>query len=235
MMATSCTLLVDLAELSGGSAPPDGGLDGRADGGLTSDLDGTTGGEAGGDATVGDRADADAGADAAVQEEAGLRKNSCGALLFGTPVPIFNGDLELGCASGYTGYQATITESTSVPSNGALACKVCFVDGINGFLMSATVSRNILPGESYEAVACVRAVPGDDSGVRVFAELTDLNIGKTGIPSTMGDGYVPVRVGWDVPEARSKLTVSVRSYSVSGACFLVDDFSLSLVREAGAP
>ena len=219
ILTTSCSLFVDLSDLTGGPLPADAGGDPSA----TSELDATG------------RRDGAPDADVDAPVEAGIRKNACGALLFGAPVPVFNGDVELGCASGLTAYQANVTEETKAPSSGSIACKVCYVGGANGYILSASVKRDIVVGESYEVVACVRAVPGEDSGVAVYAEVGTGNAGKKGNNTATTDTYVPVRVGWDVTQAGQALTVSVRGFSVPGACFLVDDISLSIVRDAGVP
>jgi hypothetical protein len=219
--SASCGL--SLSDLSSGGVDP-------ADGASTAD--GGGGSEAGGGADAALDADRPSSFDAA---EAGPRKNSCGALLFGTPLPLFNGDFELGCGNGWKEYVGTATEDTTSPSQGAIACRVCNSGGnsSDGFFISGALGKPILAGESYELVACARAVPGDTIGVATYAELNAGTDGARGSPTTLGATYVPVRGGFDVPSAHPDIGVNIRvSPALAGQCFLVDDLSLSRIRDA---
>jgi hypothetical protein len=165
----------------------------------------------------------------------GPRKNSCGALLFGTPLPLFNGDFELGCQNGWHEYVGTAAEDTTSPSHGAIACRVCNSGGnsADGFIFIGSLGQPVLAGESYELVACARAVPGDTIGVATYAEMTAGTDGARGSPITLGATYVPVRGGFDVPAAHPDIGVNIRvSPALAGQCFLVDDVSLSRIRDA---
>lgn len=216
----SCTLLVDSSGLTGAGDASD------ASDATTSD---TLAPPEAGD----ERA---SGVDAATNPDGatGPRKSSCGALLFGTPIPLLNGDFEVGCANGWGAYNATVTEDTTTPSKGSIACRVCYTSGINGFFVNSTVMRSILPGENYEVVACVRAVPGASADVMVHAELTAPSDGIIGNATNAGATYVPVRAAWEVTTAHPSITLDIRAPEVPGSCFLVDDVSLSLVHDAGA-
>ena len=162
----------------------------------------------------------------------GPRKNSCGALLFGTPIPLSNGDFEVGCANGWGTYQATVSEDTTAPSHGSIACRVCYTTGINGFYLSSLVKMPISPGETYEVVACVRAAPGS-ADLMPHAEIYSSNDGHIGTPVSASAAYVPVRAAWDVTTAYPEVSIDVRADGVAGSCFLVDDVSFARVRDAG--
>lgn len=107
---SSCSLLVDTSGLAGSDA---------ADAADAATWDALANADSGTHAP-----DADGASTPDSGSEGGPRKNSCGALLFGTPLPLSNGDFELGCANGWNGYQATATEDTTFPSSGSIACRV---------------------------------------------------------------------------------------------------------------
>lgn len=223
-LSASCSLLVDTSDLSGGVAGVDDATTDRVANGA--DANGQPDGDGGAETDAGDESQVDAGA----------RKSSCGALLFGRPLPLFNGDFELGCANGWAVYAGSATEETASPSSGAIACRVCTGGaGSDGFLIYATVSQPVVPGESYEVVACVRAVPGADGGVAAYAELSALGDGARGSAIALGNTYMPVRGGWTVATANASFSAAVRvSPAIGAQCFLVDDVSVARVRDASA-
>jgi hypothetical protein len=172
--------------------------------------------------------------DAETSTDTGPRKNSCGGLLFGTSIPLSNGDFELGCANGWGTWNATTSDDTTTTSKGSIACRVCYTSGDFGFYVKSTVTRPVVPGENYEVVACVRALPGADGGVYVYPELFAGGDGVVGDGVNAGATYVPIRTAWDVTVAQPSLAIDVRSPGVPGSCFLVDDVSLAIVRDAGS-
>jgi len=233
-VTASCSLLVDTSDLSGGAALPagDAGHD-ATDSQVSVHFDAAP--EAATDAKAPLEAGPQADADAAPPIEAGPRKNSCGALLFGTPVPVFNGDFEQGCSNGFTGYATVPANDTSAPSNGALACRLCYLTGggPDGYFITANVPRNVVAGERYEAVACIRTIPGGDAGTPVHVEIgvdQDVNLGGSVAVSAT---YTEVRMGWDVKQSHDHVGINVRGITEEGACFLIDDLSLSLIKDAG--
>ena len=173
-------------------------------------------------------------ADAPTDGDAGLRKNSCGALLFGTELPLLNGGFELGCATGWSTYNATSTEETTHVSNGAVACRVCYTSGPFGFFVQATLAMRAIPGEIYEVVACVREAPNDDGGIMTYAEIAVSDNGWSGPLVATGPSYIPVRAAWDVTTGYPEFYPKVRGIADAGACFLVDDIRVSRVRDASA-
>ena len=217
LASASCSLLVDSSGLAGDDAAE------------------VAPSEAGDQRAINADAGADAAPDGATNPDGatGPRKNSCGALLFGTPIPLSNGDFEIGCANGWGAYQATVTEDTTTPSKGSIACRVCYTSGTFGFYVSSSVARPVVPGENYEVVACVRAVPGAMGDVTVHAELTASSDGISGTPVNAGATYVPVRAAWEVTTAHASFGIDVRALEAPGSCFLVDDVSLAIVRDAG--
>lgn len=225
----ACSLLVDTSDLSNGPGAPlaDGGGD-AADSQVSTRFDATV--EAATDAPgdAGDDADADAG-------PTGPRRNSCGSLLFGTPIPVFNGDFELGCSNGYTSYAANVGPDTLAPSNGALACRVCYAPnaGPDGYFITAVVNRDVVAGETYEAVACIRTIVDGDAGTPVHLEVgVDQDVAfSPGV--AVSASYAEVRKGWDVQLPHGVIGINIRGITEEGACFLVDDLSLSLVKDAG--
>jgi hypothetical protein len=216
--SASCGL--DLSDLSnGGDALPDGAT-AATDG--PSNEAGVQGDTGGGDAAAADSA-------------AGPRKNSCGGLLFGTPLPLFNPDFELGCTNGWSVYAGGATEDTALPSSGAIACRVCTGStGPDGFFISAALGRPVLPGEVYELVACVRAVPtGGGGGVSPYAELNAGTEGHRDSTVALGPTYTTVRASFTPTAAHPDLSMDIRvSPGVAGDCFLVDDVSVARVRDA---
>lgn len=227
--SASCSLLVDTSDLSGGPLvqPNDGGDD-AADGQVSGRF------EAGADAHAVAEAGADGDADAALPVDAGPRKNSCGDLLFGTPLTLFNGDFELGCANGFTSYATTPVNDSTAPSNGANACKLCYGSGPDGYFLTATVVRDVVPGETYEAVACVRDAPGADAGAAVHVEIGNAQDVSFSNAIAVGPTYATVRKGWDVQQAHDRFTINIRAATKPDSCFLVDDLTLSLIKDAGA-
>ena len=219
-LVTSCSLLVDTSGLSGGAQDD-------------SAVDGASGDGAPADTAMADRAATDAPEtpDAAVDAaEAGPRRNSCGGLLFGTPVPLTNPDFELGCSNSWGGYEATITEETSLVSSGSVACRLCFVAGPDGFFINRTTSMPVLQGETYELVACVRDVP-DAAATTPYAFMIDPpgQVGVQGTAVAPGPTYVPVRAAWTVGQPYTGLQIGIRAPTVDGGCFIVDDVTLSKV------
>jgi hypothetical protein len=176
-----------------------------------------------------------AGSDAEPNDSAaGPRKNSCGGLLFGTPLPLFNPDFELGCTNGWSVYAGGATEDTALPSSGAIACRVCTAsNGPDGFFISATLGRPVLAGEIYELVACVRAVPAASSAVSPYAEMNAGTEGHRDSTVALGPTYTSVRASFSPTAAHADLGMNIRvSPGVAGDCFLVDDVSVARVRDA---
>ena len=173
-------------------------------------------------------------ADAATDGDAGPRKNSCGALLFGTELPLPNGDFELGCATGWSTYNATSAEETTLVSSGAIACRVCYTSGPFGFFVQAPLAMRAIPGEIYELVACVREAPNDDGGIMAFAEIGVSDNGFSGPLVTTGPSYIPARASWEVTTGYPEIYPKVRGIADAGACFLVDDIRVLRVRDASA-
>jgi hypothetical protein len=97
-------------------------------------------------------------------------------------------------------------------------------DSSDGFFISASLGRPVLAGESYQLVACARAVPGDTIGVATYAEMNAGTDGARGSAITLGATYVPVRGGFEVPAADPDIGVDIRvTPALAGQCFLVDD------------
>ena len=217
--SASCGL--DLSDLSnGGDVLPDGATP-------AADALSTEGGV---------QSDAGAGSDAAAADGSatGPRKNSCGGLLFGTPLPLFNPDFELGCTNGWSVYAGGATEDTTQPSSGAIACRVCTgTTGSDGFFIGAALGRPVLPGEVYEVVACVRAVPAAGSAVSPYAEMNAGTEGHRDSTVALGPTYTTVRASFTPVAAHADLSMNIRvSPGVAGDCFLVDDVSVARVRDA---
>ena len=82
-------------------------------------------------------------------------------------------------------------------------------------------------------MACARAVPGATIPVATYAELTASPEGARGSSIALADAYVPVRGAWTVGSAHAGFTAAVRvSPGVTSQCYLVDDISVSRVRDA---
>ena len=213
--SASCGL--DLSDLSnGGDALPDGAT-------AAADAPSNESGE---------RSDTGAGGDGG--PTGGPRKNSCGGLLFGMPLPLFNPDFEQGCTNGWSVYAGGATEDTTLPSSGAIACRVCTASaGADGFFITGALGRPVLPGEIYELVACVRAVPAAGSAVSPYAEMSAGTEGHRDSTVALGPTYASVRASFSPTAAHADLLMNIRvSPAQAGDCFVVDDISVARVRDA---
>lgn len=211
MCLSACTF-GDLERLSGGPPP-------SADGGAS--------GDASIDASVGNDAGwmPDAGADA------GPRTNSCGALLFGTEVPIANGSFESGCTAGWDSYAASRTEETTLKSDGNVSCLVCdSVAGPDLYLIHQAVPRAVMAGEIYEVVGCVRLPPTQTPATSVRGEVTSESAGRIGDPVELTKDFQPIRAAatWDAVHA--SFMIAVGGQQVLNTCFLLDDVRLFRVQ-----
>ena len=198
-------LLPNLDDLSGSSADAGPNADAKSD------------------TLIEARADAD---------EGGLATNSCGALLFGTEVPILNPSFEVGCANGWSTYAATPTE-VGLASKGDLACQLCFVSGVNGFFVAQTTAPVIAPGDSFELVACVRSAPGKVAPPIVAQEVWGPASGGTGATVLATPSYAPIRVAIQPPSDAGPIGIAIRSFVDPDAgpdtCFIVDDVRMRVI------
>ena len=146
-----------------------------------------------------------------------------------------NGDFELGCNFGTSLYNSTASDTT-LAANGTVGCRVCYTSGVYGFYTSFSVPLIVVPGETYDVVACVRSAPDQDAAaaITVFAQLAVADNGFPGAPVAVSASYVPARVSWNVMASYPSVELEVRSASeVPGTCFVVDDVRLLRVRDAG--
>lgn len=165
--------------------------------------------------------------------EAGPKTNSCGALLFGTEIPITNGDFELGCANGMVIAAANAAEVTDTVSSGTLACRVCGnieTDPDAYFSLGPQVATAVEAGDVIELVACVRSAPGRTVATNVRGFLWSDSDGTFGAPVTLSASYVPLRISWTVPKPRPSFQGLVTASQVVDACFVVDDVRIFKVK-----
>ncbi len=222
VVAAGCTLGA-LDDLSKGATPDPGAPDAA-----TSLPDGSSPVQDAGAPTDSATPVVDAGADA----DAGLR-NSCGALLTGTEIPLTNPGFELGCQAGWTADIADRTNETTLVSQGAIACRVCGnTTSVDQFHINQDVMMAVQAGQVYEVVGCVRTAPGFTPATMVEGLVTTEggSEGHQGDPVELIDSYQPVRASLTIDGNYNDVNADVNAAATAGTCFLVDDVRLFRVQ-----
>lgn len=155
-----------------------------------------------------------------------------------------NGDFELGCASTWKGYLATLADDTTVRS-GTLSCRVCkkadpspqfYIEPVyNGLSVVTAVS----PFSRYRVEAWVRAIDGTPAPSTAFVALQAWNDSFSGTernaaPETLLDGSAWTLLTTDfipISDASTRLGAQIGSTTApDGTCMLVDDVRIYVVK-----
>ena len=181
-------------------------------------------------------ATADASGDASA-EASGPEHNACGALLFGTPVPLEEPGFETStnCAP-WEAYQSSLTTDDTAPAEGNYACRVCTNGaGGGGQILETVANLDAQAGDVYALVACVRGFLDAGSVAQIKASI-GIQGGSAGFGSDVipTDSYQAISAQWTTTQSGALYVKFFRPYgSDAGDCFLVDDVSLRKLDDGG--